>query len=304
METKARRGGIVGPLILIGLGVLFLLNNLGVVSWNVWLALWQLWPLLLIAIGLDILIGRRSLVGSLVVVVVTLLLFAGGVWYLSAQSPGGALTPTAITQPVDKADQGDIRIDVGLGKLELGATTSPDILLEGTIELRPGERLQESRTEEDGKVIYSLSTVGTSRIPMLGSASQPLWDLRLNDEIPLKLDVNAGMGTADLKLARLNLIRLDVNAGVGDVTVTLPRHGRFSARIDGGVGRLTVLIPATMAARVEADTGIGGIQVDNAFTESEDNVYTTRNYGQIDDQVDVEISGGVGQITVRQAPAE
>ncbi len=60
-EKKTHRVGLVWPVILISAGMMFLLNNLGLLSWNVWGTLWRLWPVLLIAAGLDILIGRRSI---------------------------------------------------------------------------------------------------------------------------------------------------------------------------------------------------------------------------------------------------
>ncbi len=57
---RHRHGGILGPLMLILLGVLFLLNNFGIVGWNVWGRLWRLWPLVLVGLGLELLLGRRN----------------------------------------------------------------------------------------------------------------------------------------------------------------------------------------------------------------------------------------------------
>ncbi len=51
METNKRKWSMVWPVLLIGLGVVFLLDNLGVVSWNVGLMLYRLWPLILVAFG-------------------------------------------------------------------------------------------------------------------------------------------------------------------------------------------------------------------------------------------------------------
>ena len=69
MEGKTRRGGLVGPIILITLGVVFLMNNLGVLDWSVWVVIFRLWPVLLVAAGLDLLLGRRSVWGSLLALV-------------------------------------------------------------------------------------------------------------------------------------------------------------------------------------------------------------------------------------------
>ena len=43
----------VGPIILIVLGVLLLLNTTGVVPWEAWESLWRFWPVLLILWGIS-----------------------------------------------------------------------------------------------------------------------------------------------------------------------------------------------------------------------------------------------------------
>ncbi|MCL5111113.1 MAG: DUF5668 domain-containing protein [Chloroflexi bacterium] len=48
-RARPRRYSIVWPTILIGFGVLFLAQNLGLVHGDLWWGLWQLWPLLLVA---------------------------------------------------------------------------------------------------------------------------------------------------------------------------------------------------------------------------------------------------------------
>lgn len=59
---------LLGPLLLIGAGVVFLLNNLGVLPWGVWETLGRLWPLFLIAIGIDLVVGRRKPLISLLII--------------------------------------------------------------------------------------------------------------------------------------------------------------------------------------------------------------------------------------------
>lgn len=56
-----RRGAVVFPLLLIAVGVILLLNNLGRLPWTVWETLAKLSPVLLISLGLDILFGRSAL---------------------------------------------------------------------------------------------------------------------------------------------------------------------------------------------------------------------------------------------------
>ena len=53
MANRKNRVSMIGPVILIGLGVVLLLNNLEVLPWSIWGALFRLWPVLLVAVGLE-----------------------------------------------------------------------------------------------------------------------------------------------------------------------------------------------------------------------------------------------------------
>src|SRR5689334_1360425 len=71
-DRRPHRTPVLGPTLLIGAGLVFLLINLGVLDESVWSQLLQLWPLLLIAIGLDLLLGRRNPALSLLIVLLVL----------------------------------------------------------------------------------------------------------------------------------------------------------------------------------------------------------------------------------------
>ena len=49
------------PVILIGAGVVFLLNNLGVLTWGVWEMLWRLWPVLLDGLCANLRVARAGI---------------------------------------------------------------------------------------------------------------------------------------------------------------------------------------------------------------------------------------------------
>src|SRR4030042_6728840 len=48
----------IGPAILIVLGAIFLLNNFGILPWDVWTSIWKFWPVLLILIGVEFFFGQ------------------------------------------------------------------------------------------------------------------------------------------------------------------------------------------------------------------------------------------------------
>ncbi len=57
MEKRDDRDGVVGAIFLVFAGLTFLLNNLGLVSWEIWAVLVRYWPILLILAGFQMIIG-------------------------------------------------------------------------------------------------------------------------------------------------------------------------------------------------------------------------------------------------------
>src|SRR5690606_1211224 len=99
----ARGRHVVGPLILLGAGVLLLLNNLQIVPWSIWQELWPYWPILLALLGLEAFITGRVAWGTLVFLVVLLpivglIVMAGDFpfrWHDAPRAPSGPGRPLA-----------------------------------------------------------------------------------------------------------------------------------------------------------------------------------------------------------------
>lgn len=302
-ERRRPRSGLVGPTILIGLGVIFLLNNLGILGWEVWGALLRLWPLALIAVGLDLMFGRRSILGSLLVVVLMLAVAGGALWYLNAW-PGTApgLTTEAISQPIGQADRANVSITMGVGSLSVGALTESSDLIAGTISHSSREQLVREFNVSGGVASYALRVDGKDDWAMSfdnRGGRGPIWDLRLNTGVPMQLNLATGAGQSTIDLERLRLENLKISTGVGQTTITLPQSGRLSAKIDGGVGQTTIKIPAGMAARVTASAGIGQVRMPDSFSR-QDRTYTSPGYDTAENQIELTVSGGIGSIVVQQ----
>lgn len=64
-----------GAVFLIFLGIIFLLNNLGILPWQIWNEIWKFWPVILILIGFELFLGKSPF-ARFVMGVITLLIFA------------------------------------------------------------------------------------------------------------------------------------------------------------------------------------------------------------------------------------
>jgi hypothetical protein len=162
MSARIRHGSIFLPLVLIGLGIVFLLTNLGVVDWDVWESLVLFWPVLLIALGLDLILGRGILRGLLAFVIVAVVL--GGVAFAVYEFGGSerwAETTEPVSQALEGASRAEVRLAFGSGTLEVGALADPALLVQGEIALarvspsrrRPGSLTSGADTVDSGRLI-------------------------------------------------------------------------------------------------------------------------------------------------------
>jgi hypothetical protein len=302
-QEPRRRVSLVGPVILIGLGIVFLLNNLGILDWDVWDVVFRLWPVLLIAAGLEVLIGRRSALGSLLALILTLVLVAGVLWLVgTGVMIGQTGLAEEISQPLDGATRAEVVISPAVGTLHLASLPESDDLIAGTIYPVTGERIAHDSEIEGETVVFSLESYGEFRGPFFGGwGPEQGWNLKLARAVPMDLEVGIGVGQAKLDLGDLNVTGLSTNMGIGQTSVTLPGRGRLQAHVEGGIGSLVIVIPSGMEARIHFDTGLVGRSLPNSYKDSGDNVYITPGYASADNRVELEVELGIGAVTVRQS---
>lgn len=305
MEEKrsTRRGGLVGPVILIGLGVVLLLNNLGILNWSVWDAIFRLWPILLIAAGLDILIGRRSAWGSVLALILTLALVAGALWLYGSGVLGQASEAQEIGQALGEATRAELTIAPAVGSLHVGALAESNNLVAGVIRPISGERVRRDFRLEGETAILSLRSEGTFG-PFVGSwGGKRGWELKLSPDVPLDLEISLGAGQSRIDLQDLMVSDVKVNTGVGETVVTLPEEGYVRAEIEGAIGNTVIHVPAGMEARIRFDTALVARQVPDDYQQQGD-VYLSPGYAGADNRVDVEVGLAIGNVSIRPAGSQ
>lgn len=319
-DGALHRGGLVTPLALIALGVVFLLSNLGYLAWSPWEAVSRLWPLLIVAAGLDLLLGRGSPVGPWTIfgllMLVALLVAAGSVgsWLLAPQRVvgwttngpevmlAGPVSSESFNQPLEGAQRADVTLSFGAGNLTIAAQNDPSGLIEGTVTRYQGERLSRDAHNQGDALFFEMHD---EKVPFSIGDNHGMrgedrgWDLQLNPTVPMRLRVDTGVSQAKLDLEQLKLTDLTVHTGVGKTNLTLPQSGQFQATVEGGVGETVVLIPQGMAARIRVDTGLGSSDVMGNF-QRQGNSYVSPGYEGAGNRVDLTVKGGIGKITVQE----
>jgi hypothetical protein len=301
-----RKRDLVGPLILVCLGVTLLLINVGVWEWTVLWTLFRIWPVLLIVSGIDLLVGRRSFVGSLIALALIVAVVGGAFWL--AWTGVGAVPVDGgveVVYPLDGATRAEIDVDRATGSLHVGALVDSANLVEGLIYLESGEELERSFEVEDGVADLSLQSAGagyTGPRP-IGGQGRGAWDLAFSSDVPLDLVVDLAVGDAHLDLTGLAVQGVDVDMAVGLIAVALPSAGEFRVGIDGAVGQIVVVVPRGLGVRAEVDAALVARQLPAGY-ERHGDVYYSPGYERAENHADLRLGLAVGSVVVRQATGE
>jgi hypothetical protein len=300
-HIEKKQSSLFGPIVLVGLGLLLLLSNFGILNLNLWELLFRFWPLFLVAAGLDLLLGRRTNSGALVALVLLVGLVIGGIWLGYVQSNTfEAGRGAAVRQALEGAQRAEIEIESSVSQMQITVGVPSTQLVEGNVALHNNEDLQTDFKIEEGVAHYTIKSNSPSFIlPSFGRSEDGVWDLRLNAAIPIALSIATGIGSAAIDLEQLTLTDLSVSTGVGEAEITLPAQGKFEAAIEGGVGAIVVLVPDSLAIQITANAGIGTVDVEGDYIHRGDE-YSSPNFDRAADQVMLTVNGGVGPITIRQ----
>jgi hypothetical protein len=223
-DTIYRRGSIVGALLLIGLGALFLYANLR--ELNPWPLVSHWWPLLLILLGLGKLwdhfrqrshpeaAGATGLTGGTIAVLVLLLLFG-----VALGRERGKQRDVHQAESVERQDAESVRANIEMGAGELRLTGRASKLLEADFYYSEAEGRPKVSYDVAGKQgRLSVTQPGTG---IHVGRTRNNWDLRLNNDVPLELKIELGAGRSDLRLSGLSLTKLNIEVGAGQLTADL-----------------------------------------------------------------------------------
>lgn len=292
---------VLGPVMLILAGSVFLLNNLGLVSWDVWGEVWRLWPLIPIAIGLDMILGRRSPALSLIVVLGVIAAGVGILYSNGGFEPEVETGPTSVNVPLDGAKRANVTLDFGAGDLSLSSLeTGSAQLATGTLTNSGSRRAPEVESDLDGDTLQlDIKQQSDGFGSWFGAhRKRSSWNIKLNPTVPLDLNVNAGASKANIDLGQLLVSSLDLDVGASDTTVIFPAKGpSTNAKIDAGAAHVRLVIPNGVAARVDVSSAASSVNVDSRFIQ-QGKVYETAGYSTAERKLTIELDAGAASIDI------
>jgi len=299
-ETRQNSSNNFAPvwgIVLLFIGIVFLLQTLNVLPWNLWETLWRFWPAIIIIIGICILMRRTNiwLISLLTVIILGGCLGIAIYQHGTGETTSGKTTAT-YTQPLDNIQQADINIDFAAGSMDIAnlpADSTALIKAETETKDDTSSMNAEFSKQQTGAQL-DLSTINQQFWPGKGIT----WDLKFSPGVPLTFNINASASTVNLDLKDLEIAGIDIEVNAGNVDLSLPDPGgTIPVTVKANAAHVVIDLPDGAAARIQGSANVGSLDIDSRFTK-EGNDYFTQNYDRSTNRFELEVESNVGSIEI------
>jgi len=263
-----KRGNLFWGVILIMLGVLFLLQTLGIIND----VLGWFWPSVLILLGVWVLAGR----------------------FLPNMTASGE----TFSIDLQGATRVDLEVDLGAGSLILAGGAPTGVALVGA----KGTTLDVNSGLSTSSSLGIKISAGPSFLPFLGPDGGE-WHFSLSPEVPLGIKVDAGASNLDFDLTDLKVTYLGVDTGASSLKVKLPaQSGQTLLDVESGAARIEIFVPEGVGARIRLEQGASSVDIDEKRfppLAGLGNLYQSADFDTAVNKAEINLEGGANSVKVR-----
>jgi len=330
MEKNPQYRSFFWPILLVGVGIIWLLRNLGFIPQFSLGAILQFWPLLLIVLGLDILFSKRfpwigTAVGLLAVAAIVVYLVSGPSLGLNT---GSTVLKETFSEPSQGTSTVKYVFDTASSPVNISVLDEEDKELILADFIHRGVINFDVSGTQDKTVHISEDFENSTWLNWDFSFERLKWDIALSPNVPADVKLNGGSGSIDMDLRGLSLNTLaldlgsgssdiwlpqsgqeyeaEIESGSGSVSIDLPEETPLILSLDTGSGSTSVNLPSDASVRIEVmDDGSGSLSLPDGLTKSNDSAkysigaWQTADFEVSDNQVIIKIKGqGSGSISI------
>ena len=302
-----RNRGLIFPLVLIGIGVIILLSNTGVLSSEALQRLGDLWPLLLVILGLQLILNHTlpRQQATIIGLAAAVLIVIAGVAY-------AALAPTTTfgaRQADSQAQLGGLTgatldLNYSGATLDVQSGSLGDLLYTAHVDYPASDNPPTiSIDHETGRLEIRESSSFSNFSPFRWFGPQRRHVLvTLTDRIPWGIQIDGGAASERLDLRQVQLSKLQVSGGANrvDVQVAAPK-GTVLINVSGGASSVTLRAPAQSEWRVAISGGVSAVTINGSSSGNLGGDFQQQSpgYTSAANRFDIEISGGASHIDFR-----
>lgn len=281
-------------IMLIVLGLLFLLVNLGYLSIHVFFSIFDLWPLILVVVGINILFRNKPILHYITWILFFVILIAYGVFINGAPIKKNKYVHNnfSITKSANTS-YGELNLGTGAARLTIDSE-GENLLTTN----QSGRKLIFREAYKNNKETAILSFKEEEFKGILwNSNNRSEYSFKLNKDIIWDLDLDFGAVSGDLNLAEVPVKSLDLDFGAGDLHIILgTKYEKTNVKIDSGASNLDITMPNDAGIKIKLDTALTKTNVADLSLNKSGDYYISSNYEEAPTKLDFDIDMGAGKI--------
>ena len=284
------------PAVLILAGVVALLVNTGALSADRLYQLLDLWPVILIVIGLELIVRRsvHGATGDLAAALIVLIAVGGAIAYV-AVAPNPSAERTLDTKAaIGNLSKASVEIDVGAATITIAGSSSLGSDLYRVHILYSGSTPDVRLDSANGKLTIDQPNRNTFGL----QTRRFVLDLQLNPQVRWTIAENNGATQDNMNVRNVPVDGVTINTGASthDITLGTP-SGIVPVEINGGALTVHIHRPIGTKARAEVSGGAVSLDFDGRSTHAIGNASAeTGDLGG--DYYRITVSGGACTVTV------
>jgi hypothetical protein len=296
--VQTRYRSFFWPAVLILAGVVALLVNIGALPVDRLILLVNLWPLILIVIGLEIIV-RRGFHGAsadVAAALVVILAVAGAAAYVAINPSPTATGKMDVSAPVGDLHHASLEVDVGSATIDIsGGSDLGSLLYRAHVEY-PGPK--PDITFDRSTAVLKISQ--NTNFPFGFGNGRFGLNVQLNQSVSWTVDENTGASKDTINLPHVMVAGITVNTGASSEDMTLgPPAGIVRVEVNGGALTVHVHRPSGTEASVQVSGGADSL---NADGHSEHGIgdlkYESSGFSGAADGYRITVNGGACTVTL------
>ncbi|MGI6450449.1 MAG: LiaI-LiaF-like domain-containing protein [Desulfitobacteriia bacterium] len=272
-------------IIIILIGIVWLLNNLDFFSFSIvdvfFRALAQLWPLILIGIGFNIVLKENAVLKLLIWLIILVSIFLYGIIsnnqtgnyqyqapnYNYSENHDYSLSKKAATE------EGQLNFAFGAGTVQFNSTDTNLMQLKSNV---PGLRYDHSFFNDDRKVLIDFNKKNSN---LFDNHDNMYCYLDLHQDVTWEMNLDLGATQANLDLTGLAVKNLKLNVGAADLDLRLgTKASQTNFNIDSGASNLKIYVPKEAGLQIKLDSALSSDNLASLGLEKKGDYHTSPDF--------------------------
>ena len=293
-------------IILVILGILWILSNLNVIDLNLYRVvsniiegLFDLWPLILVVIGISIIFKKEALNTILWIVFLVILIIYS--LFMKNDIRQQELSNKNFSEQSFKEEtySGEMNSSIERGRLDLdiGATSFKIESIEDDF----------MKLDHDGAFNYKISKEGRTENIYISNKKNIIQNgmdrrlkLGLNKTIPWIIDLDMGAASGNLDLKDIMVEEFDLDMGAGKIEASFGNKAELTIiDIDSGASQIILNIPKDSGLKINMDGALNSTNLDElGLMKIDKGEYISNNFNSTESKFEIEVDMGVGNFEI------